>query len=143
MINSVGDSELLDKLFPFRFVLDRNLKILSKGPGLKKLMPDGTDFESCFRFVRPGLGIRYERDSILEYLNQIFLLKITLSETSVLLKGQFIDFESEQRLMFCGSPWITNEIDFEKTGLKLKDFALHDSLVDMLQHVKEIGRAHV
>jgi signal transduction histidine kinase len=42
----------------------------------------------------------------------------------------------EKRLLFVGSPWITNEEVFEQTGLKIRDFALHDSLVDLLQHVK-------
>ena len=54
----------------------------------------------------------------------------------MLLKGQFVPLVDEKRLLFVGSPWITNEEVFEQTGLKIRDFALHDSLVDLLQHVK-------
>jgi signal transduction histidine kinase len=54
----------------------------------------------------------------------------------MLLKGQFLLLSEEKRLLFVGSPWITNEAVFEQTGLKIRDFALHDSLIDLLQHVK-------
>jgi signal transduction histidine kinase len=52
------------------------------------------------------------------------------------MKGQFIVHQENRTLLFCGSPWIVSEKDFESLGLKIKDFALHDSTIDMIQNLR-------
>ncbi|MEN9332423.1 MAG: hypothetical protein RLZZ94_1513, partial [Bacteroidota bacterium] len=52
------------------------------------------------------------------------------------MKGQFIVHLENRTLLFCGSPWIVSEKDFESLGLKIKDFALHDSTIDMIQNLR-------
>lgn len=136
MIKRLSDPALLDLLFPFHFILNEQLGFVQSGTSLLKLSSKPAVFEEDFEFVRPGLGIQYSFDSINSYSDQVFILRLKKSATSILLKGQFIHIAEEKQLLFVGSPWITNEAVFEKTGLRIRDFAIHDSLVDLLQHVK-------
>ncbi|MFM9056585.1 MAG: ATP-binding protein [Bacteroidota bacterium] len=132
------DQEHFERLFPFYFVLDRSMRILQRGKSLEKLIGAAEEpFESRFRFIRPGLGIRYAFDSIIEYRKQIFILRnIGTGGIEFQLKGEFLPDEANERLIFCGSPWITSEERFTSLGLKLNDFALHDSVADFLHVLK-------
>lgn len=136
MTNRLSDPGLIDLLFPFHFIIDEKLGYVQTGPSLRKVCDTLNVFEEDFTLIRPGLGIQYTFDSISSYQDQVFILKLKKSVAGLLLKGQFVLLSEEKRLLFVGSPWITNEAVFEQTGLKIRDFALHDSLVDLLQHVK-------
>lgn len=136
MIKRLSDPALLDQLFPFHFILNEQLGFVQLGSSLQKLDSTLQVFEEDFDLVRPGLGIQYTFDSINSYSDQVFILRMKKSAAAILLKGQFVFITDEKKLLFVGSPWITNETVFEKTGLRIRDFALHDSLVDLLQHVK-------
>lgn len=136
MTQRLSDPGLLNLLFPFHFILNESLGFVQTGSSLQKIMPEAKSFVESFLLVRPGLGIQYRFDSIVGYSDQVFILKIKNPAHDMLLKGQFIHLQEEQQLLFAGSPWITNEKTFEQTGLKIRDFAIHDSLVDLLQHVK-------
>lgn len=136
MIKHLSDPELLNLLFPFHFIIDEKLGYVQTGPSLKKVCGSLSVFEEDFSLVRPGLGIEYSFDSISSYSEQVFILKLKKSASGMLLKGQCVLLVEENQLLFVGSPWITNEVVFDQTGLKIRDFALHDSLVDLLQHVK-------
>lgn len=136
MTKGLSDPGLLNLLFPFHFILDNNLDYVQLGSSLSKTIIEPKRFVDDFLLVRPGLGIQYLFDSIADYHDQVFILKIKREENALLFKGQFIHLSDEQQLLFVGSPWITNEDVFEKAGLKIKDFAVHDSLIDLLQIVK-------
>ncbi len=136
MIKRLSDPALLDLLFPFHFILNEQLGFIQLGSSLQKLNSKLQVFEEDFDLVRPGLGIQYTFDSINSYSDQVFILRLKKSAAAILLKGQFVRIADEKKLLFVGSPWITNETVFEKTRLRIRDFALHDSLVDLLQHVK-------
>jgi signal transduction histidine kinase len=125
--------EQLEKLFPFFFVLDRNLQIVRKGESLKKISGDEIYFVKQFSFVRPSLGIKYEFESIQKFQEQVFVLKMLGLEKKIELKGQFIYDESNDLLFFWGSPYIKTEKDFEDTGLQIKDFAAFDWNISYLQ----------
>lgn len=125
--------EQLEKLFPFFFVLDRNLQILRKGESLKKISGDEIDFKQQFLFVRPSLGITYEFSSIQKFHEQVFVLRILGIDNKIDLKGQFIYEEQSDLLYFWGSPFIKTEKDFENTGLQIKDFAIFDWNISYLQ----------
>jgi signal transduction histidine kinase len=132
------EQDHFERLFPFYFVLDRDMRILQRGKSLEKLIgTDEEEFSSRFRFIRPGLGIRNTYDSIVEYSNQIFILRnIGQNGAEFQLKGEFLPDPEHDRLIFCGSPWITSEDKFSGLGLKLNDFALHDSVADFLHVLK-------
>lgn len=127
--------KILNKLFPFHFIIDENLQIIKKGPSLKKISNKDKNFISQFRFIRPGIGIEYTFESIKGYINQIFIVEL-LDNKSVKLKGQFIKSDDNQVLIFCGSPWVTDELQITEMGLTISDFALNDSVVDMIQVLK-------
>jgi signal transduction histidine kinase len=127
------EPEQLEKLFPFFFVLDRNLQILRKGESLKKISGDEIDFEQQFLFVRPSLGISYDFKSIQKFQEQVFVLKILGNDKKIDLKGQFIHEEQSDLMYFWGSPYIKTEKDFENTGLQIKDFAIFDWNISYLQ----------
>jgi len=48
------------------------------------------------------------------------------------LKGQMICLSDPEVILFIGSPWVTDTKSLELLGLKLKDFAIHDPIVDFL-----------
>lgn len=136
MIKRLSDPKLLDVLFPFHFILDEGLAFVQTGPSLKKFLPDPISFEHDFKLVRPGLGIQYTFESISSYTDQVFILKPMAVDAVSMIKGQFVLLEESKQLLFVGSPWIMHEDSFEKAGLKLRDFAIHDSLIDLLQHLR-------
>jgi len=129
----IFNSELLEDLFPFFFIIKQDLSIMLKGRSLCKIIPDANLFEDTFTFIRPRLGIEYKFDSIIKFKDQVFILQIKNLSTPINLKGQFVFDSHNNRLVFCGSPWITSEDDFSKSNLYISDFALHDSVLDLLQ----------
>ncbi len=135
MLNFFNNKAILERLFPFFIVVDKDLIIKDLGKSLKKVIGDieGEDFNRYFKFVRPGLGIIYEFNSIIKYENQIFILESSFSDCVFKLKGEFVLYLDH--LVFFGSPWIGDEGDFVKLGLKLRDFALHDTGIDMLHNL--------
>ena len=139
MISTKESNLLISRLFPFYFSLDSDLIITNAGTSLQKIIGDdciGNSFTNYFSFVRPGLGIKYHIDSIRLYENQIFILEGKSNEFTFRMKGEFVFHLENKTLLFCGSPWIVSEKDFEKLGLKIKDFALHDSTIDMIQNLR-------
>ena len=139
MISTKESNLLISRLFPFYFSLDQDLIIKDAGISLKKIIGDdciGCAFSDFFSFLRPGLGIKYHIDSIKQYENQIFILQGKSESYNFRMKGQFIVHQENRTLLFCGSPWIVSEKDFESLGLKINDFALHDSTIDMIQNLR-------
>ncbi len=139
MISTTESNLLISRLFPFYFSLDQDLIIKDAGISLKKIIGNdciGSTFSDFFTFLRPGLGIKYHIDSIKQYENQIFILEGKSQSSNFRMKGQFIVHHENRTLLFCGSPWIISEKDFESLGLKIKDFALHDSTIDMIQNLR-------
>lgn len=125
--------DLLEKLFPFYFILDRELNLLHAGVGLKKIIGDETQFQELFEFQRPGIGITCDFDSIVTFSEQIFLLRFKKFQSfKGILKGQFV-IRNEHELIFAGSPWVNSESVMKNMGLKIADFAIHDSMIDVLQ----------
>lgn len=139
MISTKESNIPISRLFPFHFSLNQELIITEAGNSLIKLIGNecvGKPFTDYFTFVRPGLGIKYQMDSICQYENQIFILAGKTNYNTFRMKGEFLFHAQNRTLLFCGSPWIVSEKDFENLGLKIKDFALHDSTIDMIQNLR-------
>ncbi len=136
MIKRLSDPKLIDVLFPFHFILNDELGFVQTGASLKKILPNPVAFEHDFKFMRPGLGIQYTYESIVSYIDQVFILNLIHNQAISMFKGQFVHLEETRQLLFVGSPWIMHEDSFEKAGLKIRDFAIHDSLIDLLQHLR-------
>ncbi|MFM7053731.1 MAG: ATP-binding protein [Bacteroidota bacterium] len=136
MVFDISDTRMLDTLFPFHFFLGPDLQMVTKGKSLAKLLPEGDRFETCFDVIRPGMGMEMEFDSIASYASQIFILRLKTGKKGMVLKGQFIVCPNKYFLLFCGSPWMVSENSFRESGLMISDFAIHDSLIDLLHHFK-------
>ncbi len=122
----------VERLFPFHLLVDRALTILSSGNVLARLLGDpplpGCSLASRFRLHRPELALT--PDSLLDLRDQLLILEARLIPLQ--LKGQICSLEQSGHLLFVGTPWLTDLGDLQKLGLKVKDFALQDSLVDFL-----------
>jgi signal transduction histidine kinase/CheY-like chemotaxis protein len=132
--SSIISEEEFDILFPFFFRLDSNLNITKAGHGLLKLFPDilQKNFPEYFSFKRPhSVSLFY--NSILEYIHQIIIIQAT--QNNLLFRGQILELKSKD-MLFVGSPWITSAEGLKKYNLLLTDFALHDTITDMLQLLK-------
>jgi PAS domain S-box-containing protein len=118
--------------FPFHFAVDAALTILQVGATLRRLCPDvqpGASLDRLFRSLRPDVPITL--DWVLEHKARFFLLEHTTSKLQ--LRGEFVELPGDARLLFLGSPWLTDSSEVAARGLRFEDFAVHDPVVDLLQ----------
>lgn len=118
--------------FPFHLALDRNLKFLQAGSTIRRICPDlqpGTTLAEIFRPIQPMGEITPEW--ILANRLRFFLLEHRA--TGLQLRGEFMLLPHEDTLLFLGSPWFLDSAEIAARGLGFEDFAIHDSVVDMLQ----------
>jgi len=136
------DNTTLSSYFPYYLMIDKNLQIIASGESLKKIQPDleNKAFEQFFKFKRPA-HIEYSFESILSFQGQIYILECFTASNPVLMRYELKHLSDQNYILFIGSPWMTHTEDLKKYGLQLKDFALHDSMTDLLQilTVKDIN----
>jgi two-component system, NtrC family, sensor kinase len=117
--------------FPFHFVCDRDLTILQTGQVLQRMSQTqlvGSSLGEHFRISRPKVQLTFE--AIKKQSRALFLLESLHSDTQI--RGQMMYVEEQDTLFFLGSPWITDTKQLAPLGLKLKDFAIYDPIVDFL-----------
>ena len=125
--------DLFAEAFPFHFVVDAELTIVQVGRSLAKVEPKvvaGASLSDCFTLTRPIL----EFDFYQLRENQKALFLLTGQSREISLRGQFLAVAD--RLVFMGSPWLTEPKALKDAGLTFDDFAIHDSMVDLLQVVQ-------
>lgn len=123
--------QLFSTAFPFHLVLDRDLKIVQAGEVAQRLCSEqliGRRLEDFFRVDRPKVSLDF--NSIKKHLKSLFILE--LLHNKMQLKGQVMCSETEDLLFFLISPWVTDTADLAPLGIKLKDFAIHDPIVDFV-----------
>ena len=121
---------MLDMAFPFHIVLDRDLQIAQAGSSIQRLHHDamvGTAFTELFEVATPKIAISF--DAFVGRPRSLFLLR-SLTKPGLLLRGQMLHDPDAQRLVFVGSPWLTQTSAFASLGLTLSDFAASDAVVD-------------
>ena len=121
----------LDRIFPFHFIMDEALRIVSRGPALDRIVPGldaGGAFADFFTVARPILAIGF--DSFAQRASSLFLIEVR-GRPGLVLKGQICALE-HGLLSFLGSPWVTTIGRLKELGLSLKDFAIHDPVGDYL-----------
>lgn len=124
-----------DSLFPFYFMIDHHLMITECGSSIRKLVPDltGSGFFNRIEVNKPWsadttfIGLRNNID-------QFFILHIINS--GIMLRGMFVELKTSEKLLFCGSPWLSNFDELVEKGLTISDFSLSDPSVDFLQLIK-------
>jgi PAS domain S-box-containing protein len=134
------DLEGFNKLFPFYILIDNNFNIKSYGKSLIKIIPnlkENSLFLDFFLIKRP----HYQQPNFSDLFtlcSQLIVLE-SLQKKPIILRGQFQ--QHKDFFLFVGSPWFISMDEVAKRNLKLKDFAIHDPLIDLLHLLKnqEIG----
>lgn len=123
--------QLLAKAFPFHFVFKSDRTIVQSGEVLQRLIPQiiGSQLDRCFQIKRPVIKTP-DFAGISKQSQSIFTLKSIHSELT--LKGQMMPVPDSDAIFFLGSPTVTEISHLNQIGIKLKDFAAHDSVADFL-----------
>ena len=98
---------------------------------MQRLIPDivGSQFSECFQISRP-INQTANFAAISKQSRSIFILKSLHGE--MILKGQMMPVDDCEIIFFLGSPVVTEISQLNQIGIKLKDFAIHDSVADFL-----------
>jgi signal transduction histidine kinase len=105
--------------------------IVQSGEVLQRLIPQiiGSQLDQCFQIKRPIIkNVNFA--AISKQSHSIFTLKSLHSE--MILKGQMMPVTDSEVIFFLGSPVVTEISQLNQLGIKLKDFAIHDSVTDFL-----------
>ena len=117
------------QVFPFHLVLNPSLQIIQAGHTLQQLTKKplvGDKVDEHFILLRPKISWSWEQ--ILKKQQSLFVL--SAKQSAVSFKGQMI--HSDGVLFFLGSVWVHRAGELKPLGLKLQDFALHDTTTDFL-----------
>ena len=130
----VLNNEELNNLFPFYILLNQEGKIISIGQSLKKLFPISKKedyFNNSWTIELPSLT------SIAEISTKKLTIISNNSNSSLKFKGQFEKIEDSNQLIFIGSPWFQNTDQLIENNLTISNFAIHDSMFDLLHVLKK------
>ncbi|WP_372744807.1 PAS domain S-box protein [Lutibacter sp.] len=126
----------LNRLFPFYLLINKEMKVISKGSSICKLYNwDKVDcFNKFFKIPRPFTQIDSFED-LIKLENQLVVLEAEDSK-SLKIRGQFEYLEDAQQMLFVGSPWFGSIEQVRENNLTIEDFAKHDPLIDLLNVLK-------
>ena len=125
---------MIDKLFPFHFVLDRAFKVVQKGSSLSKIISDSENFDELFTFKTPSFGFKKTFDGIHSRPGQIFIIESKGQD--LLLQGQFVCNANQDLLFFCGNPWVKQEATLEAFNPEISDAAVQSTFVENANFLK-------
>ncbi len=121
--------ELFAEAFPFHFVFDDKLRIVQVGRSLRIVEHNAVidaRLDECFELTRPIIDFSFAN------LDSLFVFTGKTGEVPT--RGQLAAVGD--RLLCMGSPWLTEPKGLKELGLTFDDFAIHDSMVDLLQVVQ-------
>jgi len=128
-------TDVLDSIFPFHLVMDRELFVVHVGRSLRRLYPQvqaGLPLLDFFAVKSPEIALSGE--SIAAHPETLFLL--AGPDAKLTLSGQFIASQKGDLLVYLGAPWLGNPAAIAALGLTAGDFALNDPLVDLLDELR-------
>jgi PAS domain S-box-containing protein len=129
--------EELNHLFPFYIILNNDFIIKDVGKSVFKLFPNlplNVSFFENFAIERPLLDDQTNFD-FKKILSQLVIIEC-LFKADLKLKGQFEYIAKEKKIIFLGSPWLESTEKIIENHLTIRDFAIHDSTVDLLHVLK-------
>ena len=129
-------NDQFNRLFPFYILIDNQLKIKGLGKSIVKILPlaSGMSFFDVFTIKRPELeNISY--DTLLQLVNQLLIIEYN-GDRQLSLRGQVEHLEEEDCLLFIVTPWFSSMDHVKEFEIRLEDFAIHDSLIDVLHVLK-------
>lgn len=125
--------ELFARSFPFHIIFDCECKILQVGEVLLRIHPEnliGCNLSQHFKIIRPAMKGAPDFATITKQSRSLFLLESLYNK--IQLKGQMIPDQEQGIMFFLCSVWVTETNALSKFGLKLKDFAIHDPIIDFI-----------
>ncbi len=129
------EEDIFDRIFPFYVQFDDQLKVRKLGHSLRKILGDieSKHFSEVFKFVRPRLSIEGNFKSFLDNQNTIIILESIDYPIVTRFRGQLVYEKNSNTILYLNSPWITETVDLGLHNLLISDFALHDTMTDLLQ----------
>jgi len=129
--------EQFNRLFPFHFEIGSDLKFAHMGESLKKLIGDckGQLFQEHFIINRPYLT-EISWDLLKSSINELYILEH--KHKKILFRGQFEFLESNNAVVFIGSPWLQTIDQLKDHQMHINDFSVHDPTFDLLHILKNV-----
>ena len=127
----------LENIFPFYIFIDRNYKIVRLGRSMKKILVAdyiNSNFLEHWQIIRPMVDI--ELENIFSIFENKLIVICPKSDKSLKFKGQLIRINKRNDFVFIGTPVFNSSDEVIKHGLDFNDFALHDSMLDLFQVLK-------
>jgi len=122
---------VFDSIFPFHIAFDSQLKVRHAGSVLKRIYPqlaNGCLLLDLFSIKSPVRTSTFAE--IAEKRSSLFVL--TSIHTKLMLRGQMVFSRQEDLLVYLCTPWLADPAATKEIGISISDFALHDSIVDLL-----------
>ncbi len=130
-ISLFSNPSIMDDLFPFFIIIDREMSVSAMGRSMSKLglINEGDHFFDHFTIERPLQTRSFSE--IKRQTRSLFILKMK-EEIALKFRGQMYYDESNDQVAFLGSPLINSFDDLQGIDLSLNDFALHDNINQFL-----------
>ena len=121
-----------DRLFPFHLLLNDELRIVSIGSVLERILPTtpllGQPAFEAFELKQPAIDISYA--ALADCDGRLAILESR--RISLKLKSQLCVLYDRHEILIVSTPWVERLEDLELIGVKVSDFPYHDTLVDYL-----------
>lgn len=128
----------LEKIFPFSFIVNTELRIQTAGRSIRKILDNYTNGQLLtdhFNILKP----HYEQPIDLNnYLDQ--LIQIEEKTKNAKLVGQFIKPNSSDNFVFIGSLSASRVEEVSRLKLNFEDFPLQDQIFDFLMLTQSQNR---
>lgn len=136
MGESVNELSLLLDLFPYAFVLDKNLKLQETGVSLSKITGDvkGENFTDHFTIERPYTE-SFNISSLRLQIQEVYYFK--LKDSTLFLRGQFKMINDGNSVVCLTSLWVMNIDQLKYYKLTVSDFKGYDPTFDYLHVLKQ------
>ena len=110
-------TENLNRIFPFYFLLNDELKIISFGKSFEKLFsnPQNKLFSDLLSVFRPQINT-LTTEQLVSLTNQLVILKTT-DERQIVLRGQFEKIDNDNAVLFLGDPWFDSTYELNESNL--------------------------
>jgi signal transduction histidine kinase len=124
-------NQILEKLFPFHFMIDEKFRIIHAGRSSKKLFPyinDHDQFLDHFEIARPRIDATFT--AFTENENTLFVVK-TKQSADIEMKAQVIRL-SKNVMFFVFTPVITDLLLLKALNITMDDFAIYDTTIEFM-----------
>ena len=126
-----------DSSFPFHFIINKELEIVSEGNCLKKILSiyNSTKFLThIFKVESNSIPIEPNFKNLSKNINKSTVLEF-LDYKDAKLKGQFVSSSdpADQILIFIGSLSVNNRTTLELLGLSLSDIPSYEPIHELLE----------